>query len=216
MVRAAGGALFNDFGKREEDLLEGPSVTELIQNGRRRSAGVSPEKSALIGQEMEVQSGRQALDSDSSSSSEPDDDEDEDWSLEGTERSRGPRLKPEESLVIASPSEPTTPAAPHHPLNKRRRALLMDESPSMATTPVAGHSAVQSSALFGPHATRPELIDAITERYKELGLPEKTRLVVVAANPAGLKDHWSDLSYAVVEPEAVIQSIIKCKVQFIK
>ncbi|KAJ2767886.1 hypothetical protein IWQ56_003154, partial [Coemansia nantahalensis] len=209
MVRAAGGAVFNDLARQEELLLLGGGQAA----GGRRASSLEPSAPANGGT-AQLQGGS------SSSSSEPDDDSDEDWCMDKdrpaarrqSSTGRLPKPPPTPRLPAAEPAEPPDDGVVSEPSlilygapeSKRRRV-------DGADSPAAG----PAPTVLDPRCNRSDLELVLDARKAELRLPSRTRLVVVAADPTPeLCRLWSKHRAIVVDPEQIIQSIVHCALQF--
>ncbi|KAJ1664160.1 Mediator of DNA damage checkpoint protein 1 [Coemansia sp. RSA 1646] len=149
MVRAAGGHVLNDFGMREQRLLEeGESSMHWVLHVSRRLTDSNPDhhqSSTTSGWKpmpIDTDAHKDIIDGLSASSSEPDDDNDEDWSIEkdrtrvGTRSSsssnkrRQKNIKSEPSVIFAPP--PTSPTTPLFRNNSE--GLAMAPPPSSASS----------------------------------------------------------------------------------
>ncbi|KAJ2002483.1 hypothetical protein H4R26_003581 [Coemansia thaxteri] len=134
------------------------------------------------------------------------------------------QLKSEPSMVFVPPPGSEVPAATT-PVRvgggggetsisgcKRRR---VQESPSMSATAAMLTDTSAPLVSFDPHCSRQDLLILLSARKAELGIPDDTRFVIVSANAeSSVKKKWESHGATVVEPEQIIQTIVRCNVQF--
>ncbi|KAJ2740401.1 Mediator of DNA damage checkpoint protein 1 [Coemansia sp. BCRC 34301] len=241
MAKAAGGFVLNDFARDEECLLRGEEANGVPLLNRRCSSSVDNDREGVLTCDESSEEPDNDSDEDwSATNNHPRTRASRrkrrktlpklpkvDYESSQNDDARRVGLKSEPSMIFAPPiSAATTPIratagnSPSSRLSlsatsgKRRKIRESPASVSSSTNFGTVSEAGSASVAFDPKCSAQDMAILLAARKDELGIPADTQLLVVEAAGERLRSLWRVHGALVVEPEAIIQSIIHCSRQF--